>query len=108
MDFPPRPNQLWEILVFLYFLDPRGHVSTGGGLYPYGLPVAHRQDVDTVPEVYALAGIWTPPLHNPAPIPLVAQVLKGTLGRGHSYILLYNHTLGLVPSRFLTQPPKVV
>jgi len=39
---------------------------------------------------------------------LVAEVLEASLGRGHSYILLYNHTLGLVPSRFLTQPPKVV
>jgi hypothetical protein len=39
---------------------------------------------------------------------LVAQVLEASLGRGHSYILLYNHTLGLVPSIFLTQPHKVV
>jgi hypothetical protein len=39
---------------------------------------------------------------------LVAEVLEGALGRGHSYILLYNHTLGLVPSRFLIQPLKMV
>jgi len=108
MDFPPRPNQLWEILIFLYFLDPSRDIPSAGGLYPYGLPVTHRQDVDTVPQVYPLAGVGTPPLHNPAPVALVAQVLQGALGRGHSYILLYNHTLGLVPSIFLTQPLKVV
>jgi hypothetical protein len=39
---------------------------------------------------------------------LVAEVLQASLGRGHSYILLYNHTLGLVLGIFLTQPPKVV
>ena len=108
MNFPPRPNQLWEILIFLYFLDPSRDIPPTSGLHPYGLPVAHRQDVDTVPQVYPLAGVGTPPLHNPAPVALVAEVLEGALGRGHSYILLYNHTLGLVPSRFLIQPLKMV
>jgi len=108
MDFPPRPNQLWEILVFLDFLDTRCNISPAGGLHPYGLPVANRQDVYTVPQVYPLAGVGTPPLHNPAPVALVAEVLEASLGRGHSYILLYNHTLGLVPSKFLIQPIKMV
>lgn len=108
MDFPPRPNQLWEILVFLDFLDPSRDITPAGGLYPYGLPIAYRQNVYTVPQVYPLAGVGTPPLHNPAPVALVAQVLQGALGRGHSYILLYNHTLGLVLGIFLTQPLKVV
>ena len=108
MDFPSRPNQLWVILVFLYFLDPSRDITPTGGLYPYGLPVAYRQDVYTVPQVYPLAGVGTPPLHNPAPVALVAEVLEASLGRGHSYILLYNHTLGLVPSRFLIQPLKMV
>ena len=108
MNFPPRPNQLWKILVFLDFLYPSRDIAPAGGLHPYGLPVAHSQDVDTVPQVYPLAGVGTPPLHNPAPVALVAEVLEGALGRGHSYILLYNHTLGLVPSRFLIQPLKMV
>ena len=108
MNFPPRPNQLWVILVFLDFLDPSRDIAPTGGLHPYGLPVAYRKDVYTVPQVYPLAGVGTPPLHNPAPVALVAEVFQGTLGRGHSYILLYNHTLGLVPSRFLIQPIKMV
>jgi hypothetical protein len=32
---------------------------------------------------------------------LVAEVLEASLGRGHSYILLYNHTLGLSIRKFL-------
>jgi hypothetical protein len=108
MNFPPRPNQLWKVLVFLYFFYPSRDITPTGGLHPYGLPVTHRQNVYTVPQVYPLAGVGTPPLHNPAPVALVAEVLEGALGRGHSYILLYNHTLGLVPSRFLTQPIKMV
>ena len=108
MDFPPRPHKFWEILVFLDFLDPRCNISPAGGLYPYGLPIAYRQNVYTVPQIYPLSGVGTPPLHNPAPVALVAEVLEASLGRGHSYILLYNHTLWLVPSKFLTQPSKVV
>ena len=104
MDFPPRPNQLWEILVFLDFLDPRGHVPTGGGLNPNCFPIPHRQDVKTSKEVLPPVGKSVPMLHHPALIALVAEVLEASLGRGHSYILLYNHTLGLVLGIFLTQP----
>jgi len=101
MDFPPWPHKFLKILVFLDFLNPSRDISPAGGLHPYGLPVAHRQDVYTVPQIYPLSGVGTPPLHNPAPVALVAEVLEGALGRGHSYILLYNHTLGLSIRKFL-------
>ena len=83
VDFPTRFNQLWEILVFLYFLDPRTYITPASRLYPYGLAVAYCQNVDTIPKVNPLTGIGTPPLYDPAPVAKIAQVLQGSLGWTH-------------------------
>ena len=86
MNLPPRLYKFWIVLVLLDLLDPGRHVASAGGLYAYRLTVADSQNVYAIPQVYALPGIGTPPLHDPAAVTGFTEVGERSLGWTHTVV----------------------